>query len=65
LRVAFQQKYGKVIQTGNQHRSAKESQEIIGEIHKGVIGNVYKALAFYSNSRGVVPIEKKAPVPDG
>jgi predicted dehydrogenase len=65
LLVAFQQKYGKVIQMGNQQRSAKESQEIIGEIHKGVIGDVYKALAFYSNSRGAVPIEKKAPVPDG
>ena len=50
---------------GNQQRSAKESQEIIGEIHKGVIGDVYKALAFYSNSRGAVPIEKKAPIPDG
>jgi predicted dehydrogenase len=65
LLVAFQQKYGKVIQMGNQQRSAKESQEIIGEIHKGVIGDVYKALAFYSNSRGAVPIEKKAPVPEG
>ena len=65
LLVAFQQKYGKVIQMGNQQRSAKESQEIIAEIHKGVIGDVYKALAFYSNSRGAVPIEKKAPVPDG
>jgi predicted dehydrogenase len=65
LLVAFQQKYGKVIQMGNQQRSAKESQEIIGEIHKGVIGDVYKALAFYSNSRGAVPIEKKAPIPEG
>ena len=65
LLVAFQQKYGKVIQMGNQQRSAKESQEIIAEIHKGVIGDVYKALAFYSNSRGAVPIEKKAPIPDG
>lgn len=65
LLVAFQKKYGKVIQMGNQQRSAKESQEIIGEIHKGVIGNVYKALAFYSNTRGEVPVEKKAPVPEG
>jgi len=65
LLVAFQKKYGKVIQMGNQQRSARESQEIIGEIHKGVIGDVYKALAFYSNTRGAVPIEKKAPVPEG
>ncbi len=65
LLVAFQQKYGKVIQMGNQQRSAKESQEIISEIHKGIIGEVYKAVAFYSNSRGEVPTAKKAPVPEG
>ena len=65
LLVAFQKKYGKVIQMGNQQRSARESQEIIAEIHRGVIGDVYKALAFYSNTRGEVPIEKKAPVPEG
>jgi predicted dehydrogenase len=65
LLVAFQKKYGKVVQMGNQQRSAKESQEIIGEIHKGVIGDVYKAVAFYSNNRGEVPVAKKAPVPEG
>ncbi len=65
LLVAFQKKYGKVVQMGNQQRSAKESQEIISEIHKGAIGDVYKAVAFYSNSRGAVPVAKKAPVPDG
>ncbi len=65
LLVAFQKKYGKVVQMGNQQRSAKESQEIIGEIHKGVIGDVYKAIAFYSNNRGEVPVAKKAPVPEG
>ena len=65
LLVAFQKKYGKVVQMGNQQRSAKESQDIISEIHKGVIGDVYKAVAFYSNERGEVPIEKKAPIPEG
>jgi len=65
LLVAFQKKYGKVIQMGNQQRSAKESQEIIGEIHSGVIGDVYKAVAFYINTRGEVPVAKKAPVPEG
>ncbi len=65
LLVAYQKKYGKVIQMGNQQRSAKESQEIIGEIHRGVIGDVYKAVAFYINTRGEVPVAKKAPVPEG
>ncbi len=65
LLVAFQKKYGKVVQMGNQQRSAKESQEIIAEIHKGVIGEVYKAVAFYSNNRGEVPVAKKATAPEG
>ncbi len=65
LLVAFQKKYNKVIQMGNQQRSARESQEIIAGIHKGIIGDVYKAVAFYTNSRGEVPVAKKAPVPEG
>jgi predicted dehydrogenase len=65
LLVDFTRKYGKVVQMGNQQRSAKESIEIINEIHKGVIGNVYKAVAFYTNNRGEVPVMKKAPVPEG
>lgn len=58
-------KYGKVIQMGNQQRSSPESIDIIGQIHKGVIGKPYKAVAFYVNSRGEVPVPKAAPVPDG
>jgi predicted dehydrogenase len=65
LLVAFQKKYGKVVQMGNQQRSSKESQEIIGEIHRGIIGNAYKAVAFYANMRGECPVPKKAPVPQG
>lgn len=63
--VKFQQKFGKVVQMGNQQRSAKESRDIIGQIHDGVIGDVYKAVAFYSNNRGEVPVAKAAPVPEG
>ena len=59
LLVAFQKKYGKVVQMGNQQRSAKETIEIINEIHKGVIGDVYKAVAFYANTRGECPVPKK------
>lgn len=65
LLVDFQKKYNKVIQMGNQQRSSSETQEIIAEIHKGVIGNVFKAVAFYVGNRGEVPLQKKAPVPDG
>jgi predicted dehydrogenase len=65
LLVHFQKKYGKVVQMGNQQRSAPESIEIIQEIHNGAIGTPYKAVAFYSTARGEVPIPKKAPVPEG
>ncbi len=65
LLVDFQKKYKKVIQMGNQQRSAPESIEIIEEIHKGVIGDVYKATAFYAANRGEVPVPRKAPVPEG
>ena len=58
LLVAFQKKYKKVVQMGNQQRSAKESIDIMQQIHSGVIGEVYKALAFYSNNRGAVPVAR-------
>jgi len=61
----FRKKYGKIIQLGNQQRSAVESIEIINEIHNGIIGTPYKALAFYTNGRGEVPVPVKAPIPEG
>lgn len=63
--VAFQKKYNKVVQMGNQQRSSLESAEIIKDIHNGIIGDTYKAIAFYTNSRGEVPIPVKAAPPVG
>jgi predicted dehydrogenase len=57
--------FKKVVQMGNQQRSSGHTIEIINEIHNGVIGTPYKAVAFYSNGRGETPVQKKAPVPDG
>jgi len=65
LVVAAQKKYNKIVQMGNQQRSSSESQEIIAEIHNGVIGNVYKAVAFYANGRKKVPVPVKATPPGG
>jgi predicted dehydrogenase len=65
LLVAYQKKYGKMIQMGNQQRSSVESNEIINNIHNGIIGDTYKAIAFYTNSRGEVPLPKKANPPAG
>lgn len=63
--VAAQNKYNKVIQMGNQQRSAPLSIQIIKQIHDGLIGETYKAVAFYSNKRGEVVVPKKADIPTG
>lgn len=58
-------KYDKVVQMGNQQRSSGHTIEVINAIHNGEIGKPYKAVAFYTNSRGEVPNQKKAAVPAG
>ena len=58
-------KYDKVVQMGVQQRSSEHTLEIIKEIHNGVIGTPYKAVAFYSSARGEVPHQKKTAVPQG
>lgn len=63
--VDFQKKYNKVVQMGNQQRSSPESIDIISKIHNGEIGNVYKAVAFYTNGRGAVPNPVKQAPPAG
>jgi predicted dehydrogenase len=65
LVVAVSKKYNKVVQMGNQQRSSGHTIEIINEIHNGIIGVPYRAVAFYLNKRGEVPLQKKAPVPEG
>ena len=65
LIVAAQKKYNKVVQMDNQQRSSDHTIEIIKDIHNGAIGRTYQATAFFSNRRGVVPIQKAAPVPNG
>jgi predicted dehydrogenase len=62
LLVAAQKKYNKHVQMGNQQRSSDHTISIINEIYNGVIGTPYKAVAFYTNSRGRVPVQKKVPV---
>ena len=65
LLVAAAKRFDKKVQMGNQQRSSLHTIDIINQIHKGVIGDVYKAVAFYSNSRGETPVQQKAPVPNG
>ena len=63
LLVAAEKKYGKKVQMGNQQRSALTSIMAIKEIKEGVIGNVYKGEAYYSNNRGSIGIGKTVDVP--
>lgn len=64
LLVKAQQQYGKLVQMGNQQRSAYESQEAVQLIHEGIIGNAYCGKAWYAASRGPIGIGKPAAVPD-
>ncbi|WP_297089587.1 Gfo/Idh/MocA family oxidoreductase [uncultured Draconibacterium sp.] len=63
--VKAAEKYNKVVQMGNQQRSSAHTIEIIKDIHDGIIGVPYRAVAFYINKRGEVPVQKQAPVPTG
>lgn len=65
LIVKAQEKYNRIVQMGNQQRSSSESAEIISEIHNGIIGTPYKALAYYVNQRAEVPVAQTASVPLG
>ncbi|MEZ4811112.1 MAG: Gfo/Idh/MocA family oxidoreductase [Allomuricauda sp.] len=63
LLVAAQNKYGKKVQMGNQQRSARTSMAAIEDIRNGIIGNVFKAEAYYSNNRESIGKGIKIPVP--
>lgn len=63
LLVAAQKKYNKVVQMGNQQRSAESSILAVKEIKEGIIGEAYKGEAYYSNNRGSIGIGKEIAVP--
>ena len=64
LLVAAQQKYGKVVQMGNQQRSAPESIELITRISEGEIGDIYQAKTWYANNRGSIGNGTIVPAPN-
>lgn len=63
LLIAAQKKYGLKVQMGNQQRSALTSMRAVSDIRNGIIGEVYKGEAYYSNNRGSIGIGKPAPIP--
>ena len=50
---------------GNQQRSSKQTIDLINKLRNGVIGETYKALAFYHNNRPEVPNQKLYQFPQG
>lgn len=63
--VKAAEKYGLKVQMGNQQRSAKSSALAVKEIGEGIIGEVYKGEAYYSNNRGSIGKGNKVAVPQG
>lgn len=62
--IQAQKKYDRILQMGNQQRSSIHTNKIIEEIHNGLIGRPYKAVAFYSNQRGRVPNQTRQAPPE-
>ncbi len=52
--IEAQKKYGKKVQMGNQQRSAATSIRAVEDIKNGLIGEVYKGEAYYSNNRETI-----------
>lgn len=63
LLVKAQKKYGKVVQVGNQQRSAPTSMLAIKDIREGIIGRPYMAKTWYSRNRGPIGVGNKVAVP--
>lgn len=62
--LAAQQKYGNVIQMGNQRRSWPAVRQAIREIHAGLIGKVYFTKAWYTNNRPSIGNGRAVAAPD-
>ena len=58
------ERYGKVIQMGNQRRSWPNVIEGINALKNGAIGNVYFGKGWYANNRESIGIGKNTTVPD-
>lgn len=64
LLILAQQKYNKVVQMGNQQRSAPTSIQAMKDIQEGIIGKAYYAKAWYANNRGSIGRGKVANAPE-
>ena len=58
-------RYGRLVQMGNQRRSFPNMQVAAREIRDGIIGKAYYAKAWYDNNRAGIGIGTRVPVPPG
>lgn len=65
LLVEAAEKYGKVVQMGNQRRSWPNVIEGIQKVKEGAIGEAYFSRAWYANTRGSIGNGNTAEVPSG
>jgi predicted dehydrogenase len=63
LAIQAAKKYKRVVQMGNQRRSAPEVIQAIKELHEGIIGRPYLGKAWYTAKRKPIGVGKPAPVP--
>jgi len=63
LLVEASRKYNRVVQMGNQRRSWPNVQACMKDLHSGIIGNVYYANAWYSNTRQSIGYGKQVNPP--
>lgn len=57
------EKYGRVVQLGNQRRSWSRIIEAMKALHAGAIGRVYYARTWYTNTRPSIGRGRQVPVP--
>lgn len=63
LLIQAAEKYGRVLQMGNQRRSWPNVIAGIKEVHDGAIGRPYFAKTWYTNNRGPIGVGKETEVP--
>ncbi|MEJ0058704.1 MAG: Gfo/Idh/MocA family oxidoreductase [Terricaulis sp.] len=61
--VAAQQRYGRVVQMGNQQRSSVETKDLMHLIQEGLLGEIYEVDTWYANSRGSIGVGVDGPPP--
>jgi len=61
--VEVARKNNRLVQMGSQRRSIANVQQMVKEIHEGVIGNVFLAQCFYSRRRQPIGFGKKVSPP--